>query len=177
MNVALIYIDEHPLANNRKFELDFSTGDSTQKINFDKKTDYYISSLNCNLILKDEIKKDKKKVFEELSVISRELNEKGPDSQVDFGYLTSGMNAIFDYDVKEQIFDFVPYSKEINNNLYKYKYFDTTKEKIKDCEIFSPFSLFKCNGFTFQNKRKQKNWFKYVFLIIIQKLNILLFMT
>ena len=49
------------------------------KINFDKKTDYYISSLNCNLILKDEIKKDKKKkAVEELSVISRELNEKGP---------------------------------------------------------------------------------------------------
>ena len=46
----------------------------------------------------------------------------------------------------------MPYSKEINDNLYKYKYFDTTKEKIKDCEIFSPFSLFKCNGFTSENK-------------------------
>ena len=61
MNVALIYIDELPLDNDNKFILDFSTDDSTQKINFDKKTDYYISSLNCNLILKDEIKKDKKK--------------------------------------------------------------------------------------------------------------------
>ena len=105
------------------------------------------------------------------------MNEKGPDYQVDFGYLTSGMNAIFDYDVKGQIFDFVSYSKEINNNLYKYKYFVTTEEKIKDCEIFSPFSLFKCNGFTFQNKKSQKNLFKYIFSIIIQKLNIFLFMT
>ena len=71
MNVALIYIDELPLANNNKFKLDFSTDDSTQKINFNKKNInifiyhymkkyYYISSLNCNLSLKDEIKKDKK---------------------------------------------------------------------------------------------------------------------
>ena len=37
MNVALIYIDELPLANNNKFKLDFSTDDSTQKINFNKK--------------------------------------------------------------------------------------------------------------------------------------------
>ena len=36
----------------------------------------------------------------------------------------------------------------MKNNLYKYKYYDTIEKKIKDCEIFSPFSLFKCNGFT-----------------------------
>ena len=40
MNVALIYIDELPLDNDNKFILDFSTDDSTQEINFDKKTDY-----------------------------------------------------------------------------------------------------------------------------------------
>ena len=41
-----------------------------------------------------------KKVVDELSVISRELNEKGADYQVDFGYLRSFMNPIFDFDVK-----------------------------------------------------------------------------
>ena len=52
------------------------------------------------------------------------------------------------------------------------------KKKIKDCEIYSPFSLFKCNGLTFQNKKKiQKNLLKHVFLIIIKKLNIFFFMT
>ena len=60
MNVTLIYIAELPLDSDNKFILDFSTDDSTQKINFDKKTDYYIPTLNCNLILKDEIKKYKK---------------------------------------------------------------------------------------------------------------------
>ena len=58
MNVAFICVDELPLDGDNKFVLDFSTDDSTQKSNFDKKTDYCISSLNCNLILKDEIKKD-----------------------------------------------------------------------------------------------------------------------
>ena len=62
------------------------------------------------------------------------------------------MNPIFDFDVKGQIFNFKLYPNELKNNLYKYKYFDTTEEKIKDCEIFSPFSLFKCNGFTFENE-------------------------
>ena len=42
MNVALIYIDELPLANNNKFKLEFSTDDSTQKINFNKKTLIYL---------------------------------------------------------------------------------------------------------------------------------------
>ena len=42
MNVALIYIDELPLANNNKFKLDFSIDDSTQKSNFNKKTLIYL---------------------------------------------------------------------------------------------------------------------------------------
>ena len=88
------------------------------------------------------------------------------------------MSSIFNFDVTGHIFNFVLYSNEKNNNLYKYKYYDTTKEKIKDCEIYSPFSLFKCNGLTFQNKKKiQKNLLKHVFLIIIKKLNIFFFMT
>ena len=41
-----------------------------------KKKDYYIASLNCNLILKEDIKKDKEKMIEELSEKSRLLLEK-----------------------------------------------------------------------------------------------------
>ena len=69
------------------------------------------------------------------------------------------MSSIFNFDVTGHIFNFVLYSNEKNNNLYKYKYYDTTKEKIKDCEIYSPFSLFKCNGLTFQNKKKNTKEF------------------
>ena len=85
--------------------------------------------MNCNLILKDEVKKDKKKAVYELSVSSRELNEKGPDYQADFGYLWSFMNPIFDFDVKGQIFNFKLYPNELKNNLYKYKYYDAIEKK------------------------------------------------
>ena len=49
------------LDENNKFVLDFSDEEFIQKIDFNKKVTYYIASLDCNLILKEHIKKDKKK--------------------------------------------------------------------------------------------------------------------
>ena len=43
--------------------LDFSDEEFVQKVYFDKNVNHYIASLDCNLILKEEIKKDKKKIF------------------------------------------------------------------------------------------------------------------
>ena len=60
-----------------------------QKINFNKKKDYYIASLNCNLILKEDIKKDNEKMIDELSEKSRLLLEKGAAYQNDIGWLAS----------------------------------------------------------------------------------------
>ena len=60
-----------------------------------KKTDYYIASLDCNLILKEETKKDRKKLIEKLSEISRKLIEKGAAYQVDIGYLTSNLSYMY----------------------------------------------------------------------------------
>ena len=40
-----------------------------------KKKDYYIASLNHNLVLKEDIKKDKEEMIEELSEKSRLLLE------------------------------------------------------------------------------------------------------
>ena len=68
------------------------------------------------------------------------------------------MSSIFNFDIIGHFFNFVLYSNDKNNNLYKYKYYDTTEEKIKDCEIFSPFSLFKCYGLTFQNTKNKKEF-------------------
>ena len=38
----------------------------------------------------------------------------------------------------------------LDENCYKYKYFDTVDKKIKDCKMLSPLSLFKGNGFEFE---------------------------
>ena len=55
------YFKEIALDDNNKFVLDFSDEEFIQKINFNKNFNYYIASLDCNLILKEYIKKDKKK--------------------------------------------------------------------------------------------------------------------
>ena len=56
-----ILFKEIMLDENNKFVLDFSDEEFIQKIDFNKKVTYYIASLDCNLILKEHIKKDKKK--------------------------------------------------------------------------------------------------------------------
>ena len=82
MNPAFIYFREIPLKDNNKFTLDFSDEEFVQKINFNKKKDYYIASLDCNLILKEDIKKEEK-IIDELSQKSRLLLEKGAAYQND----------------------------------------------------------------------------------------------
>ena len=71
MKLVFVYFREVPFNDNNKFELDFSDEEFVQRVYFRKKTDYYIVSLDCNLILKEEIKKDRKKLIEKLSEISR----------------------------------------------------------------------------------------------------------
>ena len=61
MKPVFIYFREIPFDdNNNKFVLEFSDNEFVQKIDFEKNVNYYIASLDCNLILKEEIKKDKK---------------------------------------------------------------------------------------------------------------------
>ena len=55
------------LFDNNKFVLDFSDDEFVQKVDFEKNVNYYIASLDCNSILKEEIKKDKKQEIEKLS--------------------------------------------------------------------------------------------------------------
>ena len=64
INLDFIYFKEIPFGKNNKFTLDFSNEESVQQLSFVKKQDYYISSLSCNLILKESKQfnyKDKKK--------------------------------------------------------------------------------------------------------------------
>ena len=82
MNPVFNYFREIPLKDDNKFTLDFSDEEFVQKINFNKKKDYYIASLDCNLILKEDIKKEEK-IIDELSQKSRLLLEKGAAYQND----------------------------------------------------------------------------------------------
>ena len=62
MKPVFIYFKEIPFNDNNKFVLDFSDQEFIQKVYFDKNIDYYIASLDCNLIMKKEIKKYIKKM-------------------------------------------------------------------------------------------------------------------
>ena len=75
MKPSFIYFKEIPFNDNNRFVLDFPDEEFEQKVYFDKNINYYLASLDCNLILREEIKKDKKKI-EELSQKSRLLLEK-----------------------------------------------------------------------------------------------------
>ena len=66
MKSVFFYVREVPLNDNNKLVLHFSDEEFVQRVYFSKKADYYISSLDCNLILKEYIKKDRKKRIEEL---------------------------------------------------------------------------------------------------------------
>ena len=104
---------ETPLEANNKFTLDFSNTELIYQINFSTKNDYYITTINCNLVISngygdliDDIK--------ELSTKSRLLLEKGPAYQFDLSFLRLAfyyhvrnekqMNCIFCYIKRTLIF-------------------------------------------------------------------------
>ena len=71
MNLAFIYCKESILNDDNKFVLDFSDEEFVHEVNFLNNLNYYITSLNCNLILKNIVNdhkdnKDRKKLIEEL---------------------------------------------------------------------------------------------------------------
>ena len=92
MRPDFIYFKEIILNDNNKFTLDFSDEEFVQEIHFLTNRDYYVTSLNCNLILKEYIN-DEKRLVEELSKKRRLLIEKGPAYQNDIGYLISEISS------------------------------------------------------------------------------------
>ena len=66
MKPSFIYFKEIPFNDNNRFMLDFSDEEFVQKVYFDKNINYYIASLDGNLILREETKEEEKKI-EELS--------------------------------------------------------------------------------------------------------------
>ena len=80
MKPIFICFKEIKLDDNNKFTLNFSNTKIIYEIYFLRKNDYYITSLNCNLIIKGR-NDDKSKLIKDLSEKSRLLLEKGPAYQ------------------------------------------------------------------------------------------------
>ena len=66
MKPNFIYFKEIPFNDNNKFVLDFSDEEFLKKVYFYNNINYYIASLDCNLILKEKIKKDLKNFLKKI---------------------------------------------------------------------------------------------------------------
>ena len=97
MKPVFIYFRKVPFNDNNKFVLDFSDEELLQRVYFSKKTDYHITSLDRNLILKEYIKKDKEKMIEGLSAKSRLLLQKGTAYQNNIGWLISDTAGYYNF--------------------------------------------------------------------------------
>ena len=82
------------------------------------------------MILKEYIKKDKKKEIEELSQKSSLLIGKGAVYPNDIGYLIFELSYIYNRpDLAPLTYDYVIQPKLFYEYCYKYKYFDTIEKK------------------------------------------------
>ena len=78
-----MYFKEIVVDKNNKFMLDFSQTNQIYKVHFLPKKNYFITSMNCNLDIQEDIKNSVFDEIKELSEKSRLLLEKGPAYQND----------------------------------------------------------------------------------------------
>ena len=153
MNPDFIHFKEIALDDNNKSVLDFSDEEFIQKINFKKNFNYYIASLDCNLILKEHIKKDKKKEIEELSQKSRLLLEKGAAYQNDIGYLISNSSSTFNFsEFVGLTYHFISYLNSLNGNCFSYffNFLILLKKKLETAEFICRFRILRTMDLNFK---------------------------
>ena len=82
MNPIFFYFKETPVDVNKRFTLDFSNTELIYQINFSTENDYYITTMNCNLVIANNFG-DRVKDLKDLSEKSRLLLKNGPAYQFD----------------------------------------------------------------------------------------------
>ena len=131
MNPIFIYQNEATLNKNNKFSIDFIDKEFVNFISFSTENRHYICSLDCNITKankkKLELSSTQKKLVDDLSKKSKELLSKGADFQNDIGYLTSSLTDNFNIpEIAPQKYSLVLDPKVIDDNSYKYQFYDTT---------------------------------------------------
>ena len=106
-----ICFKEIELDDNDKFTLDFSNTEIIYEIDVLTKNDYCITSLNCDLIVKEN-NDDKSKLIKDLSEKSRLLLEKGPpyqnDNEILYFVIATRLKTVektFKFDLPNEIFE------------------------------------------------------------------------
>ena len=155
MEPIFFYFKETPLEANNNFTLDFSSPELIYQINFSTENDYYITTMNYNLVITNDYG-DPLDDIKELFTKSRLLLEKGPAYQLDLPLLRL---AFYFPGMRHEVDElyFLLYQENIDLYSWKYKFYDIKDNQIKDCKTISPYTQFKNKGFEFQDvKKKQK---------------------
>ena len=148
MSPVLIYFKESHLDENNKSTSDFSDQEFVQEIEFLSENKYYIATLNCQLKVEEYIHETKK--IKDLSTKSRVLLEKVPAVLCDIDYLL--LTSEWYIKTSNHVYQFILNPKIIDNYSYRYKFWDTVEKKIRDAQIYSPYSQFIGKGFNFERK-------------------------
>ena len=156
MNPVLIYQNEATLDYNNKFTIGFVNNNNVNYINFLRKNQYYIASLNCNITKANKRKvtfEGSKSLVNELSETSRDLLTKGPASKNDIDYMVSSLTQNFNLpDLAPQKYKLVLDPVVINANSFNYQFYDVKDKRLKFAKIYSPFSHLK-NGLVFKGEK------------------------
>ena len=152
MEPIFFYFKETQFGGNNTFTLDISNTELINQINFSIENNYYITTMNCNLViandyggLLDDIKK--------LSTKSRLLLEKGAAYQFDLLLVELALSfpGMEKETENKSKLNLLSYQENIDLFSSKYKFYDIT-----DCKIFSPYMQFKNKGFEFEDTKKTK---------------------
>ena len=152
MEPIFFYFKETQFGGNNTFTLDISNTELINQINFSIENNYYITTMNCNLViandyggLLDDIKK--------LSTKSRLLLEKGAAYQFDLLLVELALSfpGMEKETENKSKLNLLSYQENVDLFSSKYKFYDIT-----DCKIFSPYTQFKNKGFEFEDTKKTK---------------------
>ena len=152
MEPIFFYFKETQFGGNNTFTLDISNTELINQINFSIENNYYITTMNCNLViandyggLLDDIKK--------LSTKSRLLLEKGAAHQFDLLLVELALSfpGMEKETENKSKLNLLSYQENVDLFSSKYKFYDIT-----DCKIFSPYMQFKNKGFEFEDTKKTK---------------------
>ena len=174
MNPVLIYQNEAKFDFNNKFTIEFIDNNVDMFVNFSADRQYYIGSLNCNIVKKNKTMttfESSEENVKKLSKISRELLSKGASIKNDIDYVTTELLKRYNLpDIAPQKYKVVQDSKTINDNCYSYQFYDVEDKRLKFAKIYSPFSHFK-KGFIFEGE-KNPNKENQIIIQLINNSNI-----
>ena len=169
MNPIFIYQNEAKLDNNNKFTIDFIDEEVVNLVSFFSKNQYYISSLNCNITKANKKKfsfSGSKALVNDLSSISRELLDKGPTVKNDIDYVTATLTDNYDLpEIAPQKYKIVLDQKVVNDNSFRYQFYDQVDERLKFARIYSPFSHLK-SGIVFKGENDNVKRNKVIFQLV-----------